>query len=634
MINQGRARRISLPLLMGLAAWAGMCPVGTGAQDKNDGNAPAPPDALMAAATQAVNARKLDDLAPLATEGGLPTFAWARGTSTKKWEGGILTPPGNPNAPNYLAVFHAWHTCESDGDHVHRLERTPQGWRLGPEIPETDTGGFRVRDHNLKARFDIPNHAVTITDEAVIQRMPNVIPPFVLLRLSDDFHVTSLACDGQARPYQQVGGLIAFAPPEARRFTVSLAYAGVVNHQGSDYILANEATLDSYWYPHIARLPATATVQAEVPTGWTILAQGEPTQAPKENNGMVTATFRNDIPTCYFTLDAGKYTITTRQAGGRTLATYFLKPNPDLAQKSLDTLEQALAFYDKTFSRFPYTRYGVVETQGSFQGALEAYSFSTYGPGTLPETIPHELSHTWWGGVVPCAYTRSMWNESFAEYSDALFHRMTGGAQTAAPSRPHRLFPPTVFTSFPMTQAGDTSDNRQASVGYGKGPLALRVLEEQIGQPVMLKCLAAFVAQHTPGESAEWPEFEAVVKRVTGEDYRWFFAQWMERTGLPALRLSGVAAKPDGGETLVEGDVVQDGTMPYRLRLPIQVEGANGPLRTETLEVSAIATHFRLRIPLNSMPTRVRLDPANLLPLAAPANTPAGANPTTFEFEK
>ena len=39
--------------------------------------------------------------------------------------------------------------------------------------------------------------------------------------------------------------------------------------------------------------------------------------------------------------------------------------------------------------------------------------------------LVHEIAHTWWGGVVPNTYTRTLWNESFAEYSDGLYGRMT-----------------------------------------------------------------------------------------------------------------------------------------------------------------------------------------------------------------
>src|SRR5262249_41521102 len=53
-----------------------------------------------------------------------------------------------------LAVFSDFHTCESIGDHVHSIVKTADGLRFGPEIMESDTSGFRVRDHDLHVKFE------------------------------------------------------------------------------------------------------------------------------------------------------------------------------------------------------------------------------------------------------------------------------------------------------------------------------------------------------------------------------------------------------------------------------------------------------------------------------------------------
>jgi aminopeptidase N len=635
--------------LAGSAAYAQRPPVNAAAA------APAGLAALMAKATDAVNARSLAALTPLADGEANRLFGWVQTASTKVWQGDILPVPTPDNAQRqteaetrnpkpetrtYLAVFHAWHTCESDGDHVHRLTHTAQGWRLGAEIPETETLGFRVRDHDLNVAFDIPGHAARIRDRVRIERTAENAPAFALLRISQDFHVRQFArekADGPTVPFRQAGGILAFAPPAQKTFTLFLKYDGVVNHRDSDYILENEATLDSYWYPHIARLPATATCTATAPPGWTPIAQGEPVRTQRNADGSLTVTCRNDLPTCFFTLDAGRYTLTTRQFKGRTLTTCLLTPNPTLSQRCLDQLQSALEFYETHFGPFPYTRYSIVQTLGPFGGALEAYSFATFGPGpfTLPGAIPHELAHTWWGGLVPCTYTRSMWDESFAEYSDSLFRRMTRRSEGAPASGGtgllrQRRSAAQAFRHFPMTQAFDTSDGRQSAVGYGKGAFVLRMLEEQIGQETMLRCMQAFLKNHPRGEAAEWPDFEAAVNQVTGQNYRWFFAQWTERKDLPQVWLTGVKTRQEGAETVVEGDIVQEG-MPYRMRMPVRLETKEGgrPV-TAAIEVQGPRTHFVLRA--DAPPLRMSLDPDGTLLLAPPDDALPDTDVTTYEF--
>lgn len=562
-------------------------------------------------ATEAVNTHSLSQAAPFASGEASRTLGWATETTTKIWQSDALILPETlktTGAVEYLAVFHAWHSCESDGDHVHRLLSTPEGWKLGAEIPETETGGFRIRDHRLNVKLDIGKKQVTISDVIQIERTQEAQQPFALLRLSQDFRVRQCEDDGQEVPFQQAGGILLITPPAEKTFTLSLRYAGTVAHQETDYILADEATLDSYWYPHIARLPATATVTVTTPPGWTAIAPGEPISDSQNPEGSATITFRNDLPVSYLTLDAGRYTVTTRQANGIALSTYLLSRDTAAANQYLDLLVRSLRFYTERFGSFPFKRYAIVETRGAFEGALEAYSFATFGPHMLPETIPHELSHTWWGGLVPCTYTRSMWNEAFATYAETLFLRLSGGREPAEGRRPDYG---TKFDAVPLGQARDTSDPHQEAVGYDKGGLVLRALEAEIGLDKLLQCIRAFVSTHPKGEAAEWSDFEHTVTTTTGQDYRWFFAQWLERTGAPTLRVTGLTVIPQDKGYVVEGDILQSDS-PYRLSLPYRLNTRNGPL-TGTLSVERAQTHFRLATP--SRPSELILDPEFGLPL-------------------
>jgi len=176
----------------------------------------------------------------------------------------------------------------------------------------------------------------------------------------------------------------------------------------------------------------------------------------------------------------------------------------------------------------------------------------------------------------------------------------------------------------PLAAAHDTSDGRSESVGYGKGKLVMRVLEEQIGQEKMLNCLATFAKEHPHGEAAEWGEFAAIVSRVTGEDYGWFFRQWVSRAGLPTLHLANVTAKQNGDGWTVEGDVTQSPPR-YRLKLPVHLEtkGTSVDAVLEVSETDGTGTHFVLRTP--SAPVQITLDPDFLIPLTTD-------DETTFTF--
>lgn len=547
-------------------------------------------------------------------------FAWLGRRSMRSrsegWTAAALRLPQRLGGP--LMVFSRFHTCQSASDRVYPIVKTPQGARLGTLIDEDETWGWRIRDHRLTVRLDPAGQSCAITDVALVERVRQTGKPLAM-RLSNDMTVTSVTVaqsDGQRTErkaaYWAVPGLIVVDPP-GPRFQLTMAYGGTVNHPGSDYINEREAVLVSYWYPHIGRLPARHGVTVTVPKDWLAIGQGE-LVIRTEAEETATFTYRNELPVCYFSLTAGPYTVTERKVGSLLLQACLLRPDQELANRSLDILEKAMAYFQRVFGPYPYTRYAVVQTLGPFGGALEAYSFATFGPGTLPGAIVHELAHTWWGGIVPCTYTRGMWNEGFATYSDDLFQRsqnpaVRGGGLTRGVAGMFRV---------PLVEAWDTENPAHAAVGYGKGSLVLRMLEDLLGQETMLACMRRFITAHKRGEAAEWGDFERAVAQTTGKDYGWWFDQWVRRGGTPAVRLAAVKSAPAGGGFTVTGRLEQTGT-PYRLSVPLVVEMEDGRAERQVVEIRGASAAFRMQVA--ARPRELRVDTAATL-LLSPA-TPA-----------
>jgi hypothetical protein len=230
-----------------------------------------------------------------------------------------------------------------------------------------------------------------------------------------------------------------------------------------------------------------------------------------------------------------------------------------------------------------------------------------------------------------------MWDEAFAEYSDDLFTRSRLAAANASPVTPpaskllaNRRKQAEAYATLPVAQAFDTENDRHIAAGYEKGREVLKMLEAQLGQPLMLRCMRRFFAEHLKGEAADWPEFEAAVQRESGMDYRWFFAEWLERPGVPTLALAHTAVHKDGDGYLVETDVVQD-RMPYRLELPIVLETAVGQPLHATKEIDGPTTHLTFHVA--SAPTRLRLDPHGEVLFAPSLSSPSTADPTLFSFK-
>lgn len=589
---------------------------------------------LMHRAGELINHHSVEEFANISMPDA--HLGWVSGAASKWSVDALYVPDDSVDKPTYLAVFHTWHTCESDGDHVHRIQNTAAGWKIGEEILETDTTGFRIRDHDLTVSTDIPQKRADITDRVKFDRTGT--GSYGIFRISEDYtvdQITPVGASAGAPPirFRQAGGVVAFIPPPGKSFELAMHYTGTVDHADGDFLHHDEITLSSYWYPVIARLPATATVTTTANRGWTALAQGELVSSDPGADGARRVTYRNNLPVSYFTLDLGRYTVTSRRAGSRTLSVYLLDASSSLAKQCLDTTEKALAFYELHFGAFPYTRYGIVQSHGVSQMALEAYSFATFGPHTLPDLIPHELSHTFWGGRLPCAYTHSMWNEAFADYSDDLFQRRVApqAHRTAAEVAADRLKTAHAYDVMPLGEASDTNNGAQTAIGYDKGHKVLRMLEFEIGQEAMYKAMAAFLNNHTAGEAAEWPEFEAAVDRVTKGDYKWFFDEWLEQPGLPNIRLENVSIASGRSGKVILADVIQAG-VPYRLSMECKVATRRHAAALSRVKIDGPRTH--LEIPVDSDPISITIDPDGIAPLAPPPGADADAAYSTYSFAK
>ncbi|HLJ56566.1 MAG TPA: M1 family aminopeptidase [Chthonomonadaceae bacterium] len=620
---------------------------GRGSEQAVQRSVPRQVSALLELALDAVNRRSARDVAVLSVD--LPdAFRWVE-TSGHPWRADALPIPGADSGPSgFLLVFHSYHTCESDGDHVYRVVVPNSGeWRIGPEIPETETFDLRIRDHMMNAVLSLQRKLLTVRDLVSLERARTGDRDgridYGILRLNEDYRLASLYDPGTGLPvpYAQAGGVVVFAPPAAERFQLAMEYSGSPNHSNGDFIHPDEAVLASYWYPNIARLPASLTLTATAPIGWTAVAQGEPGPTRINGDGTATTTWRNTIPVSYFTLDMGKYREFQRKWRGRTLYAYMLDPKASVAERtardSLDRLEASLGFFESSFGPYPYSRYAIVETNGPFNGALEAYSFATFGPRTLPEYVPHELSHTWWGGLVPCTYTTSMWNEAFANYSDDLFQRSHDsgavGQQAVqagiARRRAERKRSETSYGNLPIVAVADTENEAENAVGYLKGAQVLRMLEDEIGQAPMIASMRAFAAGHRRGEAADWQEFESVAARTTGKDLHWFFDEWLTRPGAARLGIADVSAHRDGAEYQITGRIRQSGEL-YRLKLPIVATAKSGAVARIVLDVADRDTPFS--ITMSRAPDRIEIDPEAIVPLAVPAWTCSPKVAFTYEF--
>ncbi|HZH99159.1 MAG TPA: M1 family aminopeptidase, partial [Fimbriimonadaceae bacterium] len=236
-------------------------------------------------------------------------------------------------------------------------------------------------------------------------------------------------------------------------------------------------------------------------------------------------------------------------------------------------------------------------------GALEAYSYATYGSGWLPDEDGHEPAHTWWGGVIPNSYLRSLWNESFAEWSEGLFRR-----EVAFGNRDERRLafvtdaqPSPAYAAAPLAESGAAIGPVASALGYGKGAKVLQILELELGTDLMIETCRDWIRTHPVGENADWEDYEKAVSRVAKQPMTWFFDQWVRRPGWLDFSMEGVSWS---GGKVVANPLFKG--QPYRFTCEVMLQDSDGK---RSFQRVVVEPGKQVSIPASRRPALVSFDP-------------------------
>ena len=471
-------------------------------------------------------------------------------------------------------------------------------------VPETDAFGMRVVRQELTADFELSKSLVRVKAKTELAPLtPNQKESGFTLRLGPNYRVSGLVgADGRTVPFSQAGGIVFVSAPRSAR-TLTMAYEGVVDKPGyagsidGEHIqLSNES-----WWPTIARRPAPYSLSVAVPPGWVAVGQGERTTAGGREN------FDMKLPTSVWSFSAEPFqTFTRTNRDGRAFDVYSRTIAKDDARRQTELNEPILAFYESKFAPYPFRRWGVADVATYGGGALEAYSFATYGEGSLIDEDAHEPSHTWWGGILPNTYLESFWNESFADFSEGLYRREVpiGDRNARRAAFADLALDSPGYARVPVADGSCFIGQEASDLGYGKGAHVLAMLESLLGTDRTTEAMRRWIAEHPKGEAAGWPGFERTVLSLYPEmDLAPFFAYWLHKPGVPTVSIRDL--KWDGARVT--------GSLPVgtpRMPLEFVLVSAAGRVERRLLDTKGVATDgtFSLASGIGK-PARVLLDP-------------------------
>lgn len=283
-------------------------------------------------------------------------------------------------------------------------------------------------------------------------------------------------------------------------------------------------------------------------------------ESMQEHDGWRTYTWRaKQLDTYAVTLNIGPYELlqadyTSRYGNTIPLRFWYLKGNRAKAESLFAEFTPMLEFFEEAIGPYPFAdeKMGVVETP--YLG-MEHQTVNAYGNDyKKAETgydwlLQHEFAHEWFGNQLTNIDWDDFWlHEGFGTYMQPLYLQwLRGDMEYMAALMKMRsvlMLRHPIVAGRTMTEK-DVSDASRGPGNdvYYKGALMLHTLRGLIGDAAFFRATRELVYgtdAPRPGNFhpryASTGDFIAIVNRVTGKDYGWFFDVYLRSVQLPDLQ--------------------------------------------------------------------------------------------------
>lgn len=273
--------------------------------------------------------------------------------------------------------------------------------------------------------------------------------------------------------------------------------------------------------------------------------------------------------------------------------------------------------FSRIYGEYPFEKYGMAVAYPFGAFGMEHQTLTTMHRSIISvanypyyeDVIAHELAHQWWGNLVTCQSFADIWlNEGFASYSEALWREKEYGRASYYQKMRN-------FLIFNSTWQGAIYDPQSqgfpifGSNVYHKGAWVLHMLRGVVGDTMFFTILANYRAAY--GYSmATTANFQSVVNFTTGENYDWFFNQWIYGRGWPKYTFT-TSWDPSDRKYFVTVAQTQDFLWPvFRMPIEFRVHTINGN-RTYVVVDSLREQTFKFEP--GTQPDSLQFDPQNII---------------------
>ena len=492
--------------------------------------------------------------------------------------------------------------------------------------------GQSLPEHHLRIELHPEQHSLVAEDQIIL---PPDTPRILYFSLHQNMNPASPDAEIEIAKSMTENSMREYRvtlPKGSDRFTLN--YSGEIfqpprqdvrearSFESTPGIIAEEGAVltgDSGWYPNFGEGMMTFALDVEIPPGWRAISQGKRSDERDAVQGRQGHVHWDETrPQDEIYLIAAPFTEYARNDNGIESLVYLRNDDEALAHRYQDATARYIAMYQRLIGPYPYAKFALVEN--FWETGYGMPSFTLLGsqvirlPFIIDTSYPHEILHNWWGNGVYVDYSGGNWSEGLTAYlADHLLQEQKGNG---AEYRRSTLQKYADFVSagrdFPLTQFTSRHSPQTEAVGYGKAMMMFHMLRRKLGDEIFIRSLQNFYRDYR-FKRASFSDLEQEFSRSAdpkeNSDLKKFFAQWVQRTGAPQLRLNSARTSRTkaGYELAIDIEQTQPGPA-YELALPIAVTLAG----QDTAYSSAVEMKDKraeLHLALDAQPLRVDVDP-------------------------
>lgn len=366
-----------------------------------------------------------------------------------------------------------------------------------------------------------------------------------------------------------------------------------------------------------------------VPEGFYAISNGELLSQKKNKNKTETFHWKQEkpVPAYLITLAIGKYVIHKEKAGDLDVYYYAEKKHDkETVYRTFGKTPKMIAFLEEKLAvKYPWKKYGQVCVSNFIIGGMENTSVTsmtdvimhdekTHKDLTFEGLVAHELVHQWIGDLITCKSWSHGWiNEGGAtqlqnEWKkfdlgvDEYLYEQYGKQESYFNEDKNKYRRPIVQTKW--VYGMDVFDAHL----YPGAAWRYYMLKHLVGEEIWWQVLSYILTQHAY-TSIETVDFQRAFEVITGNDYDWFFDQWLYKAGYPEVKIK-CSYNSEDKQVIVKIEQTQDvEETPKVFRFPftIQIIDQNGTKKQYSNEITERIHFFYL--PVDLKPAAIELDP-------------------------